>query len=182
MRQNRRQSGASLIVSLIMLVVVTLLVVSAIRAGNSNLRIAGNMQAQTEAAAAVQQAIEQTIDIGTIAVPNDFTQITAPQTIPVTMGAVTYSVAVAKPVCENTVPLMSDDPSLSQTNADDKLCFGDGDPGDIILDANGNPVVNQTKCNLQNWQITATATESGSGASATLHQGVAKRVYTPSPC
>ena len=57
----RKQSGATLITALIMLVVLTLLVVSGIRSSTTNLRIAGNMQFQEEAAAAVQQAIEAAI-------------------------------------------------------------------------------------------------------------------------
>ena len=58
---RNKQNGATLITALIMLVVLTLLVLSSIRASNSNLRIAGNMQMQEEAAAAVQQAIEKAI-------------------------------------------------------------------------------------------------------------------------
>lgn len=63
-----RQSGITLIVSLIMLVVVTLLAVYAIRASNTNLRIAGNAQIQAEAEAATDVAIAQVIEIARLAV------------------------------------------------------------------------------------------------------------------
>ena len=59
MKNPHRQSGITLVVSLIMLVVLTLLVVSAIRFGNINLRIAGNAQTEAEASAATQVALEQ---------------------------------------------------------------------------------------------------------------------------
>src|SRR3989442_15668775 len=98
----RRQSGATLVVSLIMLLVLTLLVVSAIRLGNTNLRVVGNMQVQTETAAATQQAIEQVIDVNN---PVDFTTITAPQTVTITTGSVSYDVNVAKPTCGTSVPI-----------------------------------------------------------------------------
>jgi hypothetical protein len=54
-----KQTGLALVVGLIMLVVLTLLVLSAIHSGTVNLRIAGNMQSQDEARAVAQQAIEQ---------------------------------------------------------------------------------------------------------------------------
>lgn len=57
------QRGATLLVSLIMLVVLTLFVISAINLTNVNLRIAGNMQIQGETQAAAQQAIDQLISI-----------------------------------------------------------------------------------------------------------------------
>ena len=56
-----RQHGTSLLLSLVMLVVITLLVVSAIRMSNSNLKTVGNMQSKNAAAAAAQQAIEQQV-------------------------------------------------------------------------------------------------------------------------
>jgi len=67
-----RQQGITLIVSLIMLVVVTLLAVYAIRASNTNLRIAGNSQVQAEAEAATDVAIAQVIEIARLVVaPRD---------------------------------------------------------------------------------------------------------------
>ena len=46
---------------MIMLVLLTLFVLSAINSGTINLRISGNTQAQDEARAAAQQAIEQVV-------------------------------------------------------------------------------------------------------------------------
>jgi hypothetical protein len=180
MNARHAQSGASLIVSLIMLVILTLLVVSAMRSSNSNLRVAGNMQSVAEATSAAQRVIESTIDTTTSNV--DYTTITAATTSTVSEGGADYTVVVAKPVCENSIPLLSDDATLSKNNDDDKLCFGNTDDGDPILDSTGKPVVKQTKCNLQNWKIQATATSSVFGTSVTLDQGVAERKYTPTAC
>ena len=56
------QRGAVLITSLVMLVVLTLLVVTAINMSTINLRIVGNMQSQIEAESAVQNVIEMMIN------------------------------------------------------------------------------------------------------------------------
>lgn len=62
MRLRTRQEGAVLLVALIMLVVFTLLAVSGVNSSMTSLRIAGNMQSQTEVAAAAQRALEQVLD------------------------------------------------------------------------------------------------------------------------
>lgn len=46
-------------ISLVMLIVLTLLVVSAIRMSNTNMKIVGNLQAKNEATTAAQDAIER---------------------------------------------------------------------------------------------------------------------------
>jgi competence protein ComGC len=57
----RAQRGITLVVSLIMLLVITLLVVSAISWSTINLRVTGNMQTLGEARAAVDMAVNQLI-------------------------------------------------------------------------------------------------------------------------
>lgn len=57
----RRQGGATLIVALIFLVLMSLFAVNAFLGSNSSLRVVGNMQARQEATAAAQVAIEKTI-------------------------------------------------------------------------------------------------------------------------
>ena len=60
-RSCRKQAGATLLVSLIMLVVVTMFAVAGINLTSVNLRIVGNAQIQRQLEAAVQEAIEQAI-------------------------------------------------------------------------------------------------------------------------
>jgi Tfp pilus assembly protein PilX len=100
-RPKAHQHGMTLVVSLIMLVVLTLFVVSAIRLSTANLRTVGNMQAHNEAAAASERAIEDLM--------SSTTPFTAPATVtsPVTVNVnkTDYSVAVATPVCVKTVPV-----------------------------------------------------------------------------
>ena len=58
MTQRGKQQGMVLIVTLAMLVVITLFVISMVRLGNTNAMIVGNMQAQKGVEAEAQQAIE----------------------------------------------------------------------------------------------------------------------------
>ena len=61
-RSAPRQRGMVLIVTLAMLVVITLFVISMIRLGNTNAIIVGNMQAQKGVEAEAQQVIEMAVN------------------------------------------------------------------------------------------------------------------------
>jgi type II secretory pathway pseudopilin PulG len=166
------QAGATLVVSMIMLLILTLLVVSAIRSSTTNLRIAGNMQVQGEVAAAAQQAVEQVID-------GDFTTVPSEQNIPVSMGVADYTVNVTKPTCSNTEPVALDE--LKKDDANDQLCFGDSDPLPVV-DSSGKQITTPSKCNKQVWEVRASVTDSNTGANTSVVQGVAKRTYVPTDC
>jgi Tfp pilus assembly protein PilX len=55
---NRTQRGATLVIALIMLVLLTLFAISALNTSTTNLKVVGNMQARTEAYNAAQQGID----------------------------------------------------------------------------------------------------------------------------
>ncbi|MBC3870495.1 pilus assembly PilX family protein [Undibacterium oligocarboniphilum] len=98
----KHQRGATFLVSLVMLIVLTLLVVSAIRMGNANLKTVGNMQAKNEAAAAAQQAIETIMSN----LNNFYTPVA--QTISVDInndGVPDYTVNTSAAVCLKMVPV-----------------------------------------------------------------------------
>lgn len=99
------EQGATLVVTLIMLVLLTLFAISAINSGMVNLRIAGNMQVQDEARAAGQVAIEQLIsDVNYI---QNINSLTWPRTTDVDLnndGTNDYRVIIPKPVCMRAGP------------------------------------------------------------------------------
>lgn len=174
---ERRQRGATLLVGMIMMVVLTLLVVLALRSGNTNLRIAGNMQSQTEATAAVQQVIEQQIEL--IKVTTDPSMIAA-QSVPVVMGNVTYTVAVAAmSTCRMEVPVLNAD--LNPNNPNDVACFEDPDR-DQLYGPDGTPNVKPSACKTQQWDVEVSATDGASGAKVTHVQGISIRVPTAVTC
>lgn len=94
-RPTQRQGGATLIVGLIMLAVITLLVSSAFNMSTTNLKAVGNMQRRAEALAAANKAIEQVVS-------SPFTGTPAGDQINVDInndGTNDYVVTIATPTC-----------------------------------------------------------------------------------
>lgn len=175
----KEQKGATLLVGMIMLVVLTLLVVFAIRSGNTNLRIAGNIQAQTEVGAATQQAIEQVIE--QIKLPaTDISQIQA-QTFTVPVGNASYSVNVKAMgnKCIIEVPVLNAD--LNPSNANDVPCFESPDE-DKAIKADGTLTTKPSACKTQQWEIEAGVSDTTTGTKVTQVQGISIRVPATVTC
>lgn len=162
-RQQRggAQSGSALVVSLIMLTLLTLFVLSAINSGTVNLRVAGNTQAQDEARASAQQAIEQFVS----SYANFFPTPTAMAATGYDVnndGTADYTVSIAAPKCRRAagqVPARSIDCANGQNQTPPLVCW------DTI------------------WDVTATATDAKTGARQVLTQGVSitfPPTFTPS--
>lgn len=165
-----KQHGATLVVALVMLVVLTLLVVSGIRSSNSNLRIAGNMQFQEEAIAAAQQATE-------VIISSNFTTAPAASAVSVTMGTATYTANVLTPVCAGSRPLFNSEPNLPNE------CISSGTAQNTgIMFASAPTVTGTSWCNSQQWEIQTNVSDTTTGASTTLHQGVSLKVPAGTNC
>lgn len=175
--KKHKEKGSVLLVSMIMLVVLTLLVVFAIRSGNTNLRIAGNMQSQAEAAAATQQVIEHVIE--QIKVTDNIGSIPA-QTVPVSMAGATYNV-VTTPMnkCLMEVPILNT--ALNPSVAEDVPCFENPD-ADQAIKADGSMTTKPSACKSQLWEIQADVTETTSGAKVTQVQGLTLRAPATVTC
>lgn len=173
----RKQKGVTLVVGLIMLIVLTLLVVSAVRFSSTNLRIAGNMQIQNEASTAAQQGIEKLLD-------TDFTLAPVATNIDVDLnndGVKDYTVAIVQPVCNSAQSLTGADGNPNV--ADDQALFSSGGSDNSgIIDSSGNSTGGTSYVQKQKWDVTARVTDSRSGADLTQHQGIAIRVPTGSSC
>lgn len=102
LQSRQSQQGATLVVGLIMLVLITLMVTSAFTLSTGNLKSVGNMQVREESIAAANVAIERIISSDEIF----FTP--AASTVPVPP----YSVTVAPPVCIASAPVP--DPSSAE--------------------------------------------------------------------
>lgn len=147
MKKFARQRGATLLVSLIMLVVLTLFAVTAINLSNTNLRIVRNMQLQAEAAADVQLAIENVISTSDFIIT-----LPVPQAIDINHdGTPDYTVRFdPPPTCQYYKPVAKTDPVPTK-------CFGSA--GDVY-------------CYWTAWDISAVVSDSKTGASTTIHQGI----------
>jgi len=99
----RHQNGATLIVALIMLVMMTILAVSAINLSTINLKIVGNMQSQKEMDAAAQEAIEQVMSQYTVFTSPAATVVSTP------MGPVqvTEAVCISRNVAKGYTAVVS---------------------------------------------------------------------------
>lgn len=103
-----RQQGATLVIALIMLVMITLFAVTMVRLSNTSMQVVGNMQTQRSLEASAQHAIENkisTIDFFNDAVDNvnQFATATFVDETPtsplVTPTSSVVTVRIQKPVC-----------------------------------------------------------------------------------
>lgn len=142
----RRQRGATLIVALIMLVLITLLVVNAFTLSSSNLKAVGNMQTRDESLAAANQALERVISA-------PFYNALGTQTWAVDLnkdGTDDYQVVTSTPTCIRATQAASAYPS------------------DVEL---GASMTAGSYWNVD-WDIEATVADSVSGSAVAVHQGV----------
>jgi len=136
-----------LIIGMVLLVMVTLVVLSAFSMSSTNLKTVGNLQARDEAYAAASRAIEQVIS-------SAFTTSPVAQSFNVDLnndGVTDYTVAVAAPVCVQATQ-----------EAGGGTGFGSSAPLGF-----SNPLNFQTV-----WNIEATVNDTATGASVRVHQGV----------
>lgn len=141
-----RQRGATLIIGLIMLVLITLIVVNAFNLSTTNTKSVANMQVREEAVAAANQAIERLIS-------SPFTNALGTQTFQVDIdkNAVNdYTVAMATPVCIRA------------------KAATEGSPSDVEL---GAAMSSGSTWNTD-WDIQARVEDPASGASVNVRQGV----------
>jgi Tfp pilus assembly protein PilX len=146
----RRQSGATLLVSLIMLVVLTLFAVTMFNLSSVNLKIVGNFQQQRLTEAAVQQAIEQVMSTVT------FFNAT-PAAICMPSGNAPSGTPLA---CASSADVLIDKPKCNYTTAAKGYTkkVGELTPEDT------------------NWDVRASFTDPVTKASVAIVQGVAVRM------
>jgi Tfp pilus assembly protein PilX len=169
-----KQRGSTLLVALVMLILLTLIALSAMNASTTSIEVVGNAQFREEASAAAQQAIEGVIS-------QNFTTSPASSVASVYIGGTPYNVTVAVPTCKNTVPVLN--PELDITNLSDQDCMNSGSANNTgILNASGVLSTTQPACYKQTWEVNATVNDSGTGANASVHQGVSLRVQAGIDC
>ena len=144
-RRARAQQGATLVVALIVLTLITLVVVSAFTLSSSNLKAVGNMQARDESVAAANQAIE-------LVISSAFTDAPVAQEVNVDInkdGTTDYTVAIEVPKCVRATEVINPDKCDENLKA---LCA-------------------ENNWHTE-WDLRATVGDAASGASVVMHQGV----------
>lgn len=178
MHSRNRQRAQTLVVGLVMLVVLTLLVMSAIRASNINTRIVGNMQMQQETATAAQNATEQVIS-------TNFTADPVSQVVAVDIdndGTTDYTANVPVPRCTGSLAVTN--AHLNPANPADVPCISSAAAQQTGLMIAGvtAAATGQSWCYLQQWEVQAQVTDNRTGATATSTQGVSLRVPVGTEC
>lgn len=164
--------------ALIMLVLLTLVAVSAINSTTTSLQIVGNAQFREEAGSVAQSAIEQVIS-------TNFTASPVVATISVDInkdGRVDYSGQVSAPVCTSSIALTNDQ-LHPLTVAADQACVSSGQTTSTgIVGASGVTATGQSWCYKQSWDIQASVADANTGANTVVHQGLYIRVPTGTNC
>ena len=180
-RFPRHQRGATLIVSLIMLVLITLLAVSSFSLGKGNVQIVGNMQQRNQMFAAAQQAVAT-------AISNRQFTLTPTNFIPTPCMGVNNTICVGvngdggqdisvlvTPTCDSIVPITVtqalNDPTLTN------CVIGAGQNTGQVGATNGNSM-----CSHSVWEVQASATDLVTGANAVTNQGVGVLVSNTTVC
>ena len=182
----RSQRGATLIVALIMLVLLTLFALSSFSTANTNLKVVGNMQQKSEALHAAQQTIENVISTPQF-IANPANAVPAPcgsantACTDVTGDGVAdfttqligpdYPTGPHQPTCVTVRVIKNQD--LILTNAEDLGCAAAQQAGAAGV---AGALTGDSLCANTVWEIRARTTSSSSGASVTATQGVGVRV------
>lgn len=193
MTKMHRQRGAVLLVSLIMLVLLTLFAVSALNTSTSNLKMAGNMQARSEAVIAAQDAIETVLST-TLFTTNPANAVINPCGAANTLcidknGQNTSSAANAYYVTTLVKTKTTDTKSTpncvkvkAKPVARLDLSAGSAEvtcvAGASQLFGVAGAVTGDSLCAESTWEITARTTSTATGATATVTQGVGILIST----
>lgn len=180
MKTKASQRGATLVVALIFLVLMSLFAISAFNSSSGNLRIVGNTQARQESLSAAELAVEQIISA--ISYNRAITSPLSPaevDTTPIQVdidgnGVADYTAMVTpvpqcyrpKPIPVKELPAAPKDPSVTDTYRD---CRNSVPPGGPEYD---NPEVQLSGCSNSEWNIRAEVTDARTSTKVAVNQGI----------
>lgn len=176
MTSRSRQQGATLVVAMIFLILMSLFAISAFKGSTGNLRIIGNMQAEQESVAVAQKAIEKTLS-SSLFTTNPAAVAATPVAVDIDgNGSNDYTAKLnPQPKCYRTKAIKST--ALNPALTADLACMkssvvqqGGLDIPDAAADA-GNSL-----CANSEWNVGATVEDLRTGTKVTVNQGVAVRV------
>ena len=178
MRSCKRQSGATLVVALIMLLLLALFGLSGYHTSLTDMRSSGNMQARTEALNAAQEAIETAISTPQF-VSDPANALQTPCGAPNTFcsdyngdGVPEYTARlVPAPTCvtKKMIKVME----LNLSNTEDLGCAVGQAQQFGIAGAGGG---GDSLCANTVWNVTAEASSAVTSAKVTVSQGVSTRI------
>ena len=182
MTRAHRQRGATLLVGLVMLVILTLFALSAFQTSTTNLKTTGNMQAREEAQNAAQQVIDQVISTADFVLNPAAAVLTPCGAANVACVDLTNGLGIVATAADYTVRLTPAPKCIriatilnGELNLDDigELACASGQQQQWGI-AGLDTAASQSLCVNTIWDVTAEAT-STSGTKVTVSQGVSVR-------
>jgi Tfp pilus assembly protein PilX len=159
------QRGATLIVALVMLVLMTMLALGAISISTGNLKVVGNMQYQQEATSAAQSAINQILSKGTYLTD----PTTAPTSITANVNGHDYPVTLTPP-CLKSVTVLTIQELEDLPAADKKTCKSTDNVTNSGIFGQ-NPGAALSDCARVVWQVAAAVNDTTTNARVSLVEG-----------
>lgn len=172
-----RQRGMALLFVLVMLMLLAWFGLSAMRISSQHLMIVGNTQARSQATAAAQRAIEQTISSYQFVIDPKATAAAPVETDVDGDGHADFrAVLTPVPRCTRVRPIKTSE--LDITIRTDRACLMSSDAGGTQLVERPGAVVaaGDSLCASSEWDIAARADDPRSGTSAWVQQGIGIRV------
>ncbi|MDZ4251305.1 MAG: pilus assembly PilX N-terminal domain-containing protein [Sulfuritalea sp.] len=162
-----RQRGVVLILSLIMLMVLTLIAVSAIRLSTVNLRTVANAQSRIEAMSTAQRTID-------LVLSSNFTDNIAgtASTVTVAEGGKNYTVVIARPCLVRSAPILNIALPEPEAAPPGKPCG----PYPECTCRKGVDIDAYSQCSDTIWQIQASSSSGWFGANVSITQGTGIRM------
>ena len=173
---RQRQNGAALFVVLVLLVATAWFALSVFQISSQQVQIVANSQAEHQATAAAQRAIDLTISsnefskepaaVASIPVPSDvdgdgkddFTATLSPQ-----------------PNCIRVRPIKTME--LDVAKVGDRACLqSTGSSGNLVVAPGAVVSAGDSLCANSEWDVAAAVSDARSNTAITVHQGVAVRV------
>jgi Tfp pilus assembly protein PilX len=179
---SSRQQGATLVVGMIMLILISLLAVASFRLGKSDLLIVGNMQQRKQALSAAQQTIEQVISTiqftttPTNALPNPCGGVVNTACVDVNgdgVADVNVSIVV---LCSAIEPILNS--ALNLNIKSDRDCSTEANQNRGVAGVASN----NSSCANSVWDTQATAIDAVTNAQYVIDQGVSVRVPSDDLC
>lgn len=179
---KRRESGATLIVALVMLVLMMLLSATAFRLHKSNLQVVANTQQRSATAAAAEAAIQQTVSTTQFAttpaaaIVNPCNGVANTVCTDVNGDGTPDVTTTVTPTCLSTHPIPV--ASLDYSKPEDAGCLvGSSQDFGVAGAANNNSL-----CADMTWDVQAAATDNISSTKYQINQGTSVRVAATTNC
>lgn len=164
----RRQRGATLIVTLVMLIMLTLFAISAMNTSTTNLQVVGNMQMRHEGLRATQEGIEATLST-TQFLTTPLDAVANPCGVQNTLctdlngdGVPDLTTRLTPaPACKQARTIKVSELSIAGPNSEDVGCLQAQQQGTFAVA--GAQTSGDSLCGQTVWEITAQTLNSGAG-------------------